>query len=91
MTQSQFNLKEGTVYAVNIRSDDFNTDDMVNYLEAKCEGCLQNAGYTAQTLDFNMELLNLCGTRERFYQVQYNFENVSTDISDSEDPVIAFF
>ena len=55
------------------------------------KGCLQNAGYTAQTLDFNMELLNLCGTTERFFQVQYNFENVSTDISDSEDPVIAFF
>ena len=38
LTQSQFNLQEGTVYAVNIRSDDFNTDNMVNYLEAKCEG-----------------------------------------------------
>ena len=38
LTQSQFNLQEGTVYGVNIRSDDFNTDDMVNYLEAKCEG-----------------------------------------------------
>ena len=38
LTQSQFNLQEGTVYAANIRSEDFNTDDMVAYLEAKCEG-----------------------------------------------------
>lgn len=55
------------------------------------KGCLQNAGYTAQTLDFNMDLLRLCGSKERFYQVQYNFENVSTDVLDSKDPVIAFF
>ena len=38
MTQSQFNLKEGTVYAASIRSEDFDTNDMVEYLEAKCEG-----------------------------------------------------
>ena len=42
LTQSQFNLQEGTVYGVNIRSDDFdknfNTNDIVEYLEAKCEG-----------------------------------------------------
>jgi len=38
LTQSQFNLKEGTVYSVNIPSDDFDTNDMVDYLEAKCEG-----------------------------------------------------
>ena len=35
LTQSQFNLKEGTVYSVNIPSDDFDTNDMVDYLEAK--------------------------------------------------------
>ena len=38
LTQSQFNLKEGTVYAASIRSEDFDTIDMVEYLEAKCEG-----------------------------------------------------
>ena len=42
LTQSQFNLQEGTVYAVNIRSDEFdrnlNTNEMVEYLESKCEG-----------------------------------------------------
>ncbi len=38
LTQSQFNLKEGTVYAASIRSEDFDTNDMVEYLEAKCEG-----------------------------------------------------
>jgi hypothetical protein len=38
LTQSQFNLKEGTVYSVNIPSDDFDTNDMVDYLEAKCQG-----------------------------------------------------
>ena len=38
LTQSQFNLEEGTVYAVNIPSDDFHTSEMVEYLEAKCDG-----------------------------------------------------
>ena len=37
LTQSQFNLKEGTVYAASIRSENFETNDMVEYLEAKCE------------------------------------------------------
>lgn len=38
LTQSQFNLQEGTVYGANIAMEDFDRDDMVEYLEAKCEG-----------------------------------------------------
>ena len=38
LTQSQFNLEEGTVYGVSIPSDDFDTNAMVEYLEAKCKG-----------------------------------------------------
>ena len=38
LTQSQFNLKEVTVYSVNITSDEFDTNDMVDYLEAKSPG-----------------------------------------------------
>jgi len=38
LTQSQFNLQEGTVYGVSIPSDDFDTNAMVEYLEAKCMG-----------------------------------------------------
>ena len=41
------------------------------------KACAQAAGFSARTLDLNIELLQLAGTRNEFYQVQYNFENVT--------------
>lgn len=55
------------------------------------KACLNSVGHTAKTLDLNMELVKLCGSKDHFEKVQYNFENVSTDVRDTNDPVIAFF
>ena len=55
------------------------------------KACAQAAGFSARTLDLNIELLQLAGTREAFYQVQYTFENVDTEVIDTADPVLAFF
>ena len=58
---------------------------------AVIKSCAIAAGFTANTLDLNLELKKICKTHEQFFQVQYNFENVSTNITDAKDPVLAFF
>jgi radical SAM superfamily enzyme YgiQ (UPF0313 family) len=58
---------------------------------AVIKSCAIAAGFTANTLDLNLTLKKICNTHEKFLQVQYNFENVSTDIKDTTDPVLAFF
>ncbi len=52
LTQSQFNLQEGTVYGANIVMEDFNRDDMVEYLEAKCKGWFMPCYTTDQPNQF---------------------------------------
>jgi radical SAM superfamily enzyme YgiQ (UPF0313 family) len=58
---------------------------------AVIKSCAIAAGFTANTLDLNLTLKKICNIHEKFLQVQYNFENVSTDIKDTTDPVLAFF
>jgi radical SAM superfamily enzyme YgiQ (UPF0313 family) len=58
---------------------------------AVIKSCAIAAGFTANTLDLNLILKKICNTHEKFLQVQYNFENVSTDIKNTTDPVLAFF
>jgi radical SAM superfamily enzyme YgiQ (UPF0313 family) len=58
---------------------------------AVIKSCAIAAGFTANTLDKNLILKKICNTHEKFLQVQYNFENVSTDIKNTTDPVLAFF
>lgn len=55
------------------------------------KACAIAGGFSAQTLDLNIELKKICGSTNRFLQVQYNFENVDTKIVNSLDPVPAFF
>lgn len=49
------------------------------------------AGFTANTLDLNLLLKNICGTNDKFYDIQYNFENVSSNIVDTDDVIDVFF
>jgi radical SAM superfamily enzyme YgiQ (UPF0313 family) len=58
---------------------------------AVIKACVEAAGYRAKTMDLNVSLLNLCGDRDRFYRVQYNFENVGNLKDYSPDPVEMFF
>jgi radical SAM superfamily enzyme YgiQ (UPF0313 family) len=58
---------------------------------AVIKSCAIASGFTANTLDLNLILKKICNTHEKFLQVQYNFENVSTDIKNTTDPVLAFF
>lgn len=55
------------------------------------KACAIAGGFQARTIDLNIELKKLCGSTDRFLQVQYNFENVDTHIVDSANPVQAFF
>jgi hypothetical protein len=58
---------------------------------AVIKACAIAAGFTAHTLDLNLHLRQICKTQENFYSLQYNFENVSSDAIDSNDPVDLFF
>jgi radical SAM superfamily enzyme YgiQ (UPF0313 family) len=49
------------------------------------------AGFTAHTLDLNLLLKKICGTDNNFYSIQYNFENVSPGIVDTDNTIDAFF
>jgi radical SAM superfamily enzyme YgiQ (UPF0313 family) len=55
------------------------------------KACAQAAGFSARTLDLNLLLRNLCGTQDKFYSIQYNFENVSPVVVDTKNTVDAFF
>ena len=58
---------------------------------AVIKACVQAAGYTAQTADLNLLLKKVCGTHDKFLQVQYNFENVNPGLSNNPTGVAAFF
>lgn len=55
------------------------------------KACAIAAGFTSHTLDLNLHLRQICETQEKFYSLQYNFENVSSGSSDSTDAVDLFF
>jgi len=55
------------------------------------KACAIAGGFSARTIDLNIELKKLCGNTDRFLQVQYNFENVDTHIVDTTNPIHAFF
>jgi hypothetical protein len=55
------------------------------------KACANAAGFKAKTADYNILLRDICGSNDKFYSVQYNFENVSTPISDTSDVVEFFF
>lgn len=58
---------------------------------AVIKACVKAAGYRTHTKDLNLLLLDLCGSKEKFWQVQYNFENVGPQAVSSDDPVKVFF
>ena len=58
---------------------------------AVIKACVNAAGYTAKTADLNLLLKEICGSNDRFFAVQYNFENVSPGVVDTTDVVDAFF
>lgn len=58
---------------------------------AVIKACAQSAGFSSRTLDLNLVLLDLCGNKDKFSQVQYNFENAISNITYERDPVLAFF
>lgn len=58
---------------------------------AVIKACVNAAGFRARTLDLNLVLLDLCGSKDQFWQVQYNFENVGPPAKDPADPLEAFF
>ena len=55
------------------------------------KACAKAAGYSAHTLDLNLEFKNLCKDTNEFYSVQYNFENVGPIEIDSTDHVEVFY
>ena len=58
---------------------------------AVIKGCLLEAGFSCQTRDLNILLLDICGSKNTFLDVQYNFENVGPNGVDTEDLVLGFF
>ena len=57
---------------------------------AVIKGCLLEAGFSCQTRDLNILLLDICGSKNTFLDVQYNFENVGPNGVDTEDLVLGF-
>jgi len=55
------------------------------------KACVKSAGYKAKTLDLNLLLFQLCGNKEKFYSIQYNFENISSYENKSTDYIDIFF
>jgi len=58
---------------------------------AVIKSCAIAAGFTAKTYDLNLLLLQICGGKDQFYRIQYNFENASSQSVTTDDPVLAFF
>jgi len=58
---------------------------------AVIKACVNAAGFSARTEDLNILLLKICGGKEKFSQVQYNFENIGPTAVETDDAVLAFF
>lgn len=59
---------------------------------AVIKACVQAAGFSARTADLNLLLLDICGSKDVFSKVQYNFENIGPESkAPVDDPVDAFF
>lgn len=55
------------------------------------KACVNAKGYVARTLDLNLELYKLCKSKEKFYEIQYNFENVSSSNIKKKNYIDLFF
>ena len=58
---------------------------------AVIKSVVKSAGFSARTLDLNLELKKLCGNKEVFYRIQHNFENVSQSSIDIKNHIDCFF
>lgn len=59
---------------------------------AVIKACVNAAGYTARTADLNHLLLTTCGSKDKFWQIQYHFENAYYNPEEpGADPVVNFF
>jgi radical SAM superfamily enzyme YgiQ (UPF0313 family) len=58
---------------------------------AVIKSCVIAGGFTAKTLDLNVLLLEICGSKDKFSQVQYNFENSGPMLSATSDYIDVFF
>lgn len=59
---------------------------------AVIKSCVNSAGFSAKTYDLNLLLLEMCGNKDKFLKVQYNFENVGPKtIINNSDAVESFF
>ena len=55
------------------------------------KACAKSAGFSARTLDLNLAFKNICQDLDKFYSVQYNFENVGPDNTDTKDHIELFY
>lgn len=55
------------------------------------KACANSAGFKAKTLDLNILLKNICGSKEKFFSIQHNFENVSSSKVCKKDYITTFF
>lgn len=58
---------------------------------AVIKACALAAGFSAKTADYNILLRDICGDKDKFHAVQYNFENVSPHLPDTTDSAVMFF
>lgn len=55
------------------------------------KACANSAGFKAKTLDLNILLKNICGSKEKFFSIQHNFENISSSEVCKKDYIATFF
>jgi radical SAM superfamily enzyme YgiQ (UPF0313 family) len=58
---------------------------------AVIKSVVKEAGFSAKTLDLNLLLRSICDTKEIFFSIQHNFENISQTLSNSTDTVERLF
>ena len=58
---------------------------------AVIKACVNQAGFTAKTVDLNLLLKDVCGNYDKFLRVQYNFENVSQTETNTDSALEMFF
>lgn len=58
---------------------------------AVIKSVVKAAGFSSHTLDLNLLLLKTCNSKEHFYSIQHNFENISESSVDTNDHIDIFF
>ena len=58
---------------------------------AVIKSVVKAAGFSSHTLDLNLLLLKTCNSKENFYAIQHNFENISESSVDTNDHIDIFF